>query len=158
MGKILIDARTAARSISGFVLGCVLFGWSFILAGAGHGSNVPLASATPLLFLVLALFNNLGLLGLLFLLAGTGLLWAIYFGAFPTIESLVIRMLLVVLVALLHLGIAFWKLTEDTLLRDSFKRFPKLTGGYFVLFGVSLLLLGALTWMGPKRRVSTPSS
>lgn len=146
---------TVARFISGFLLGCVLFGWSFILAGAGHGSNVPLASATPLLFLVLDLFNNTGLWGLLTLLAGTGLNWAIYFGVLPARNSFVIRMLLFLLVALLHLGIALWKLTEDFLLRESFERFPKLTGGYFVLLEITLLLLGALTWVGPKRRYST---
>jgi hypothetical protein len=150
--------RTVARSIFGFVLGCVLFGWSLILSGAGHGSSVPLASATPLFFLVLDLFNNTGLWGLLILLAGTGSLWAIYFGAFPSVESFAIRMLLVMLVALLHLGIAVWKLREDFLLRDSFNRFPKLTGGYFLLFGIALLLLAGLTWAGPRRRVSTASS
>jgi hypothetical protein len=154
----LLSMGSVARSILGFFLGCVLFAWSFILAGAGHGSNVPLASATPLLFLVLDLFNNTGLWGLLILFAGTGLLWAVYFGAFPSIESFVVRMLLVVLAALLHLGIAVWKLTEDFLLRDSFNRFPKMTGGYFLLFGIALLLLGGLTWAGPKRRASTASS
>jgi len=150
--------RTVGRFASGLVVGCVLFVWSFILAGAGQGSSVPLASAAPLFFVNIDAFAKLGLWGLLLMLLGTGFLWAIYFGAFPAINSLAVRMLLVVFVACVHVGTAVWQLTKDFLLSDSFKRFPVLTGGYFILFLLTLLSLGALTWVGSERRFSPASS
>src|SRR5437870_10425789 len=126
--------RTVGRFASGLVVGCVLFVWSFFLAGAGQGSGVPLASAAPFLFVYVNAFDKLGLWGLLLILQGTGFLWAIYFGAFPAINSFAVRMLLVLFVVCVHVGTAVWQLTKDFLLNDSFKRFPVLTGGYFILF------------------------
>jgi len=152
---------TIGRFVLGFVVGCVLFAWSFILAGVGHGSIVPLASAAPFVFVIPSVFNQQGFLGLLSLLTmwlGTGFLWAVYFGVFPAINSFAIRMLLVVSVTVVHVGTAAWQLRKDFLLRDSFDRFPFQTGGYFVLFVITLLLLGAVTWVGSKRRFSTASS
>ena len=67
-------------------------------------------------------------------------------------------MLLVVFVTVVHVGTAVWQLTKDFLLSDSFKRFPVLTGGYFILFLITLLSLGALTWVGSKRPFSPASS
>src|ERR1044072_4768732 len=98
---------TVARWVSGFVIGCALFVWSFILAGVGHGSIVPLASAAPFVFAYPQAFDQQGFAGLLSLVVmwlGTGSLWAIYFGALPTIHSIVIRVLLVLFVVGIHVG------------------------------------------------------
>lgn len=146
---------TVIRFVLGFVVGCVLFAWSFVLAGVGHGSIVPLASAAPFLFVSRHLFNAQGLWGLLLLLIemqSTGLLWAIYFCVFPAINSFVIRILLVVLVVVVHVGTAASQLSKDFLLADSFNQFPAQTGGYFVLFAITLLSLGVLASVGSKRR------
>ena len=151
--------RTAAHLVSGFVIGCVLFAWSFILAGVGHGPTVPLASAAPFLFLNRDAFGHVGMWGFLFIWAGgTGLLWVIYFGVFPAIRSFVIRMLLLVLVVVVHVGMAARELANDFLLRDSFSRFPLLTGGYFVFFLVVLLSLGVVIWRGSSRPFLPASS
>ena len=149
------------RFVLGFLVGCVLSVWSFILAGVGHGSSVPLASAAPFVFVIPDVFYQQGFLGLLSLLLmwlGTGLLWAVYFGVLPTIHSFVIRMLLVVVVAVVHVGTAAWQLTKDFLLADSFERFPFQTSGYFILFLITLLSLGVVTWVGSKRRFSSAAS
>lgn len=145
--------RTAAHLVSGFVIGCVLFAWSFILAGVGHGPTVPLASAAPFLFLNRDAFGHVGMWGFLFIWAGgTSLLWVIYFGVFPAIGSFRIRILLFVFVVVVHVGMAAKELANDFLLRDSFARFPLLTGGYFVLFWFVLVSLGVLVWRGSNRR------
>src|SRR4030095_8127752 len=103
--------RTLGRFAVGFLVGCVLFVWSLILAGAGHGSIVPLASAAPVLFVNLDAFGKLGMWGFwLIELPGAGLLWATYFGVFPEINSFAIRMFLVVSVACVHVGTSVWQM------------------------------------------------
>ena len=150
--------RTVSRFVIGFVIGCVLFFWSFILAGVGHGPTVPFASAAPFFFLNRDAFGHVGMWGFLFEWGGTGLLWGIYFGAFPLIDSFVIRMLLLGLVMVFHVGMAARELADDFLLRDSFVRFPLLTGGYFVFFLVVLLSLGIVIWRGSSRLFLPASS
>jgi hypothetical protein len=54
--------RTVGRFVIGFVIGGVLFFWSFILAGVGHGSSVPFASAAPFFFLNRDAFVHVGML------------------------------------------------------------------------------------------------
>ena len=149
--------RTVVRFVSGFVIGCVLFIWSFILTGVGHGPTVPFASAAPFLFLNRDAFGHLGPWGFLLIWVGTGLLWSVYFGVFPPIGSFAIRMLLLMLVVVVHVGTAARELANDFLLRDSFVRFPLLTGGYFVLFTLVLLSLGIVVWLGSTRRSSAAS-
>ena len=152
---------TVGRFVLGFLLGCVLFVWAFILAGVGHGSVVPLASAAPFVFAVPKLFDQQGfwgLLSLLFMLLGTGFLWSVYFGVFPAIQAFAIRMLLVGLIAAVHVGTATLQLTKDSLLADSFNRFPFQTSGYFILFLITVLSLVVSTWVGSKRRLSPASS
>ena len=85
-------------------------------------------------------------------------MWGIYFGAFPLIDSFVVRMLLLGLVVVFHVGMAARELADDFLLRDSFVRFPLLTGGYGVFFLVVLLSLGVVIWRGSSRLVLPASS
>jgi hypothetical protein len=150
--------RTIGRFVIGFVIGCVLFFWSFILAGVGHGSSVPFASAAPFFFLNRDAFVHVGMLGFLFEWGGIGLLWGIYFGVFPLSSSFIIRRLLLGLVVVFHVGMAVRELVHDSLLRDSFVRFPLLTVGYFVFFLVVLVSLGVVIWRGSSRLFLPASS
>ena len=145
---------TVGRWVSGFLIGCVLFAWSFMLTGAGHGSSVPFASAAPFWLFNRDFFVHVGIWGFLMEWAATGLLWAIYFGVFPAIGSFVFRLLLLLVVVVVHLGIAARELANDFLLRDSFTRFPILTGGYFGLFLLVLVSLGVVVLRRSKQRLA----
>jgi hypothetical protein len=151
--------RTVFRFASGFFLGCILLMWSLLLSGAGEGSMTPLVAGFPELVFPFAAIEKWGLPGFwLVMLPSAGLLWAIYFGALPAINSFIVRMLIVIVVFLVHFGAGAWALSKDIGFDPEFQRYPVLTVGYFVFFLIVLLLLGALTWIGSKRRPSTVSS
>jgi hypothetical protein len=151
--------RTLLRFGLGFVIGCILFFWSLLLAGAGEGSITAIVSAAPELLWGLSVVEKWGLWGFwLVALPSVGLLWAIYFGFLPAIKSFVIRLLVVTAVALLHFGFGLWALSKDIGFYAEFQRYPVLTIGYFVFFWIVLLSLGALTWVGVKSRLSAARS
>src|SRR5712671_505627 len=151
--------RTIFRFALGFFLGCVLLMWSLLLSGAGEGSMTPLVAGFPELLFPFAAIEKWGLPGFwLVMLPSAGLLWAIYFGALPAINSFIVRMLIVVVLCLVHFGAGAWALSKDIGFDRELQRYPVLTVGYFVFFWIVLLSLGALTWVGSKRRPSTASS
>lgn len=151
--------RTLGSFALGFVVGIVLLLWATLLAGAGHGTLAPLASVAPELLLVFAAVEKSEWWGFwLVMVPGTGLLWGFYFGLLPTITSFFVRMLIVTIVCLVHFGAGVFMLSKDVGFDQQFQRSPVLIVGYFIFFWIVLLLLGALTWAGSKRRVSTESS
>jgi len=149
---------TVIRFASGFVIGCILFFWSLLLAGAGEGSISPVASAAPELLLFMTVVEKWGAWGFwLVALPSYGLLWAIYFGFLPAINIFLIRILVVLAVGLLHFGVGVWALSKDIGFDQEFQRYPVLMIGYFVFFWIVLLSLGAVTWVGVKPRLSAAS-
>src|SRR6266851_5520498 len=127
--------RTIFRFASGFFLGCVLLIWSLVLSGAGEGSMTPLVAGFPELLFPFAVIEKWGPSGFwLVMLPSAGLLWAIYFGALPAINSFVVRMLSVIVLCLVHFGAGVWALAKDIGFDQEFQRYPVLTVGYFVFF------------------------
>jgi hypothetical protein len=149
--------RILLRFALGFVVGCTLTLWSTLLAGAGEGAVSPLVSSAPMLVWIAAL-TNFGLLGFWLLVFATGLLWAIYFGGLPAINSFIVRTLAVGLVGCVHLGSAVWMLSKDLNFAREYERLPIFTAGYFVFLWVVIMTLGLLTWAGPKRRAPRATS
>jgi hypothetical protein len=145
--------RTLGRFCLGFVIGFVLLVWATILAGAGHGTAVPLITIMPLPISVLDPIARMGMIGFwLIQVPGNGLLWAAYFSWLPKINSLVVRMVAVTLIGCIHFGAASWALSWDTEFARTVDRLPLLTIGFFAFLLVVLVGLGARTWAGPHFR------
>jgi hypothetical protein len=136
--------RSSFRIAVGFALGCVLSVCAFSLAGAGHGTYTPLTANAPML----AIIPDVGILAALF---GTPLLWAGYFLAIPEIDSRILRLCAVVLVALVHLGAGTWMASRDSYLPRMLAYAPSFTVFYFVLLILSVVVLGMLAFVAGKR-------
>jgi hypothetical protein len=135
---------TSIRFVVGFALGCVLSFCALLLAGAGHGTYTPLTANAPMLTLIPKA-------GVFMALFGTPLLWAIYFMAIPGINSRILRLVAVVLVALVHLGSGAWAASQDSYLAGTFDRSPSFMVFYFGLLIVTVLMLALLAALGTKR-------
>jgi hypothetical protein len=136
--------RSSFRISVGFGLGCLLSICAFALAGAGHGTYTPLTANAPMLIIIPEV-------GVLAALLGTPLLWAAYFLAIPEINSRILRLLAVALVALVHLGTGTWMASRDTYLPRMFAFAPLFTVFYFGLLIVVVVMLGVLAGLGTKR-------
>lgn len=146
--------RTIFRFVAGFVLGFILFMWALLLSGAGEGALTPLVSAAPELLPLLAVFKNPGPWAFWLIVFSAGVFWAVYFGLLPAINSFVGRLVVFMVVAAVHFGGGVFALSRDLGFGAEFQRYPTLMIGYFVFFWLVLLLLGGLTWVGAKPRVS----
>lgn len=146
--------RTVGRFCLGFIIGFVLLVWATILAGAGHGTSAPLFTVMPLPLSIFDSIARMGLVGFwLIQVPGNGLLWAVYFGWFPRVNSFVVRMVAVTLIGCIYLGAAAWALSWDPGFARMVDALPLLTIGFFVFLWVVILALGARTWAGPHFRL-----
>ena len=146
--------RTLGRFCLGFIVGFFLLVWATILAGAGHGTAVPLFTIMPLPIRIFDLIAQMGLYGFwLIFVPGNGLLWAAYFGWLPGIKSFIVRIVAVALIGCIHLGAAAWALSWDVGFARMVDGLPVLTLGFFVFLWVVILTLGARTWAGPNFRL-----
>ena len=136
--------RSSFRIAVGLGLGCILSICAFALAGAGHGTYTPLTANAPML----AIIPDVGILAALF---GTPFLWAGYFLAIPEITSRILRLFAVVMVALVHLGVATWMASDDSYLPHMFEYAPSFTIFYFGLLILVVVTLGMLASLGPRR-------
>jgi len=97
---------------------------------------------------MLVIIPEVGVFAALF---GTPLLWAAYFLTIPEINSRILRLLSVALVALVHLGAGTWMASRDTYLPRMFGYAPSFTVFYFGLLIVTVVILGVLADLGTKR-------
>ena len=104
----------------------------------------PLTANAPMLVII----PEVGVFAALF---GTPLLWAAYFLTIPEINSRILRLLSVALVALVHLGAGTWMASRDTYLPRMFGYAPSFTVFYFGLLIVTVVILGVLADLGTKR-------
>jgi hypothetical protein len=156
----LFSMHTVFRLVAGFVIGCVLFRWALVLASVGEGSMTPLGTGAPELFPLIVIFEKFqhGAFWFWLIVFGAGLLWSFYWGVLPAISSFGGRILAFMVVAVLHFGGGLFTLSRDLGFGVEFRRYPVLMIGYFVFFGIILLSLGVLTWVGLKPRVSAAVS
>jgi hypothetical protein len=136
--------RSSFRIAIGFSLGCVLSVCAFGLAGAGHGTYTPISANAPMLYII----PDAGIALALF---GTPLLWAAYSLAIPEISSRILRLLVIAVVAVMHLGTAVWMSSRDSYFGRAFNRYPSFTVFYFGVLIVSVLTLGVLAAVGGAR-------
>src|SRR5258706_15623228 len=105
--EIVNSMRIIGRFFLGFVIGFILLVWATILAGAGHGTAVPLFTIMPLPISIFDSIARMGMVGFwLIFVPGNGLLWATYFGWLPKLNSFVVRMVAATLIGCIHLGAA----------------------------------------------------
>src|ERR1043166_3701075 len=101
---MFLPMRTILRFVAGFVIGFVLFMWALLLNGAGEGGMTPVGSAAPAILPLLAVFKNPGAWGFWLIVFGAGVLWAVYFGFLPEINSRVGRIVAFMVITVLHFG------------------------------------------------------
>lgn len=89
--------------------------------------------------------------GIALALFGTPLLWAAYSLAIPEISSRILRLLVIAVVAVMHLGTAVWMSSRDSYFGRAFNRYPSFTVFYFGVLIVSVLTLGVLAAVGGAR-------
>ena len=151
--------RTLGRFALGLVLGCILLVWAVALAATGHGTVAPLTSGFPELFLILVVAEGWGLWGFwLVVVPIAGLLWAAYFGVLPAIKSFDVRVAIMIIVCLVHVGAGVFTLFVDPGFLKMIQAQPVFTIGYFIFLSIVMFALGARTWAGPDFRFRNPGS
>ena len=125
-----------------------------MLAGAGHGTSVPLFTILPIPLHVFDHIARMGLFGFWLILVPTmALFWGAAFGWLPTINSFAVRIMAVVLILCVHTAAAARALSWDVGFSRMVEGLPVFTIGFFAFLGVVMLGLGARTWAGPRFRL-----
>jgi len=119
--------QTHIRASIGFLLGLALAAIAFLLAGAGHGTYVPMIANVSVLAFI-------PLLGILIAVLGPPFLWAGYFILIPAIVSRVKRTVALALVTIFHLIPPLWLAFSDS----AFERALQYQGGILVVHGLAL--------------------